>query len=316
MQKQEFERLVMAPGPDWLDEIAPAAAAIRAMKGPAEGPATALAAALLRAGFAAPDLIEPVYDRLAAGFGLAPAPDASEAPHLAEIPREQWRRIWHAIEWGPTAGAKGITEAVTVALGAAAPGMGEAYERAARRFPGVAENAANYVPLPYNIETLSDCAPDTLGAAFYRLIVDNGFDVEVLDREALALADLPPALRFTNTRILQTHDLFHLVAGYETTALHEIGISAFQLAQFGHAYSAAFLGVVAAITARTAGAGGIVFFDTVARAWAHGRETPAMIALPWETMWHEPIAAIRHRCGIQPFVSPFPADVIEQARAA
>ena len=67
-----------------------------------------------------------------------------------------------------------------------------------------------------------------------------------VSREALSLASLPPALRYLNTRILQMHDIWHLAGGFKTTALHEIAISAFQQAQFGHGYSAMFLAVVTA----------------------------------------------------------------------
>lgn len=59
--------------------------------------------------------------------------------------------------------------------------------------------------------------------------VDNAFDPKVLDRETIGLAQLSPALCYLKTRILQMHDIWHLVAGYRTTSLHEMAISAFAL---------------------------------------------------------------------------------------
>ncbi len=52
----------------------------------------------------------------------------------------------------------------------------------------------------------------------------------MLDRDAPSLRDLPAPLNYLNARILQVHDLWHLVGGYQTTGLHEIAISAFHLA--------------------------------------------------------------------------------------
>ena len=114
------------------------------------------------------------------------------------------------------------------------------------------------------------------------LLVANGYDLEVLDREAIALSALPPALRYTNTRILQMHDVWHLVAGYTTSASHEIAISAFQLAQFGHGYSAMFLATVFTMAGRERPEGFPVLGLLVAEAWRHGRSAPSLMAVPWE----------------------------------
>jgi ubiquinone biosynthesis protein Coq4 len=94
-----------------------------------------------------------------------------------------------------------------------------------------------------------------------------------------------------------------------------VGISAFQLAQFGHGYSALFLAVVAARSAEDQ-ARFTVLMDVVFDAWRHGRHTPPLIAIPWEQVWNEPTEAVRARFGITPFASPYPADLFEQPRAA
>jgi ubiquinone biosynthesis protein Coq4 len=157
--------------------------------------------------------------------------------------------------------------------------------------------------------------PDgSLGQDFYRLITDNKFDLEVLDREAIGLSKLPPALAYLNTRILQMHDIWHLVGGYRTTALHEVAISSFQLAQFNHSYSAMFLAVVVASGRFVFPPGLPVLLQVMAEAWLHGRTSPAFMAIRWEAEWHQPATALRTRLGIQPFASLIPADLVEQSR--
>ena len=82
-----------------------------------------------------------------------------------------------------------------------------------------------------SLTELNDYPDGSLARNLLSMWVDNGFDPEVLDRDAIGLSDLSPALGYLNTRILQMHDTWHLVAGYETTSLHEMAISAFQLAR-------------------------------------------------------------------------------------
>ena len=147
------------------------------------------------------------------------------------------------------------------------------------------------------------------------MLVDNNFDAEVLDREVIGLANLPPALRYVNTRILQMHDVWHLAAGYQTTSLHEIAISAFQLAQFGHNYSSMFLATVATMSCCKTPAGFGLLMQNIIEAWRHGRATPALMSIHWESEWHETPEQIRARHGITPFKGSFPPDLLEQLAA-
>jgi ubiquinone biosynthesis protein Coq4 len=155
----------------------------------------------------------------------------------------------------------------------------------------------------------------SLGRQFHDLLVANNFDLEVLDRTALGLAELPKPLDWLNTRILQAHDLWHIIAGYDTTALHEIAISAFQLAQFGHPYSAQFLSVTVGVSAITPVQGFGVLMDVICSAWRHGRETPPLMAIPWEGVWTDGPETIRDRFAVRPYVSPYPANLIEMMQA-
>ena len=127
-----------------------------------------------------------------------------------------------------------------------------------------------------------------------------------MDRDEIQLENLPPAQRFLDTRIFQIHELWHLVVGYETTAISEVSISAFQLLQFGHAYSAILLpfGVSIAVDHSTDGACLLVQF--IAEAWKHGRSSPAFMAIKWEQEWHRIIKESRRDYVIYPFAPSMP----------
>lgn len=281
-----------------------------------------LAAALAHAAFLAPDQVAQIYDALTNGWRgkpVAALPIDSLADRASQTaPDGLWEAWWSVIEDA----VDGKLDALlvtqrTAALGALMPE--EFVSRVADMsylYPGIRDAAKASLPEHMTLERLAACPQGSLGRQFHDLIVDNTFDLEVLDRDALGLSDLPAPLDFLNTRILQAHDLWHLTAGYETTALHEIAISAFQMAQFGHNYSAQFLSITVAVSALAPPRGAVVLFDTITSAWAHGRETPPLMLITWETELDRPLTDIRSDYSIAPYQRPYPANLIERAGQA
>ena len=179
------------------------------------------------------------------------------------------------------------------------------------------DNAADKsVPPMISLTALADFPDGSLARQLLSMWVDNGFDPEVLDRDAIGLNGLSPALRYLNTRILQMHDTWHLVAGYKTTSLHEMAISAFQLAQFGHNYSAMFLTTVCTMSHLKQPMGFPLLLQNLSEAWVHGCDAPDFMAIEWEQDWHMSIEEVRAKYGIVPFAGSFPADLLEQLSQA
>ena len=268
--------------------------------------------------FAAPWKVARVMDRFADRRGFAvPGPEASGAGEAGRVPLAVPEALFTAL-WTLVDGAGGGRSALeftqaTAALGTHLdPGFRDAQLDVSRNWPGVAEAAGQGWPEPFTLAQLASAPAGSLASEFRTLIVDNGFDLEVLDRDALSLRDLPAPLNYLNARILQVHDLWHLVGGYRTTGLHEIAISAFQLAQFGHAYSAWVLAVTLASASVEPVRYGVLS-GVIAAAWSHGRATPPLLRVDWPSVWAEPIGTVRERLGVTAFESPWPADLFERA---
>ena len=272
--------------------------------------------ALLWTAFAAPAAVTEVYDAIAAGAAGEVLDSASWQAEECAIPDSFWETFAETLT-GPEQGydATTITVAVAALGGSVAEGFGELAESAAQQHPGGNDAASQTIPDLTDIDALGRLPEGSLGNDLYRMLVDNNFDAEVLDREVIGLANLTPALRYVNTRILQMHDVWHLVAGYQTTSLHEIAISAFQLAQFGHNYSSMFLATVATMSCCKTPAGFGLLMQNITEAWRHGRVTPALMPIHWESEWHETPEQIRARHGITPFKGSFPPDLLEQLSA-
>ncbi len=296
-----------------------AALARAARTGDAEA-GRSLAAAFAHVAFARPEATAELWDRAVAGWRGGPlaaapaAPTPRPGPPPEPIAPALWEAWWALVE---DAGARRLDAlsitARTAALAAHLPASFMARVAAAcLAFPGVRAAAEGGIPPRFTLAALALAPEGSLGHAFYRQIVENGYELEVLDRDSLGLETLPFPLPYLNARMLQLHDLWHLSAGYELTALHEIGISGFQLGQFGHHYSAMFLALIAttAALALVPGGAGIVL-EVMLGAYAHGRESPPLLGLPWEELWHEPVEAVRARIGLVPFASPYPANLFE-----
>lgn len=285
--------------------------------------AKTLAAALCHAAFTAPEQIAPTYDAATLGWFAA----AVDAPPISAGPAAQpgealdaqfWQVFWTLSEDSSNGAmsAGEITIRTAALAGLLSPGFQARAAAACSAYPGALEASAAGFPEKITLTQLAAAPPGSLGHDFYRLIVDNNYDIEVLDRDTLGLKTLMPPLDYLNARMLQTHDLWHIAAGYHTTKLHEVGLSAFQMAQFGHHYSSMFLALVVTTAAFFQPVGVNLLMDTILSAWRHGRQTPPMMLIPWEEAWLAPVDEVRARYGISEYPSPYPANIVEMLEAS
>jgi ubiquinone biosynthesis protein Coq4 len=277
-----------------------------------------LAAVMAWVAYSCPDATTAVYDNItSAWLGHGPRPEIPLGLPQAPLPESFWQAFWAVVE-GPPEGYDALT--ITVAVAALAAALHADFvpiaENTARNHKGAAISLSNPVPGHTDIASLEHCDEGSLGLSLYKMIIDNGYDAEVLDREEIKLSAMPHSLHYLNARILQMHDVWHLVAGYETTSSNEIAISSFQLAQFGHNYSSMFLAVVMTMSVTKEPRGFAIILQIVSEAWQHGRETTQMMDIKWENEWNNSLPAIRAEHGITTYKSVFPTDLLETLESA
>jgi hypothetical protein len=262
----------------------------------------ALAALWIHAAAAAPERAPGLYDAAAEGWLGEPAggPEIRTAGGPPEIiPAAFWALLWDSRAMrGQSVAAR--TAALTEQL---SPNLPERVDRAAMAYPGARAAAAQGAPRPYSRSALARYAPDSLAGALHALV-----ETSDTAREPLPVGDV-------EARVRRDHHLWRLVAGYEATALHELAMAGFQLAQCGHHPSAMFLGTSLARVALERPEGGPLLLATIFAAWVHGRRSPPLPPVRWESVWSKPVAEVRAALGVTPFASPFPADLFEQQRA-
>lgn len=277
-------------------------------------PVLGICALMTIAAFVDPVEQVPIFDAIA----TAPAGDgAARAAHIAqklpwittgkspvELPRPLWDAFWGIVGSPPSQddSALDVTGAV-VALGVHYDRrIIDRCEAALLEFDGVHDLLAQ-AEVRLRTSDLENHAVDSLASDLLSMLTTNGYDLEVIDADSVVLPGDYPAQNRTNRRILQLHDIWHLVGGYGFTPAGEVAISAFQLAQFGQNYSARFLAAIMTKAAMHVPAFAELLLTVINDGWRHGRATRELIAVPWHERIADPISAIRSDLAIDPLDS-------------
>lgn len=268
------------------------------------GARLAEAAALLmtHAAFVDPENQVATFDALAraqAGAALELPPGLA----ARRVPRALWDGFWDIADAPPTGAVDPVAFTVRVVA------LGQLYdddllarcEAALLRHDNVRALLAE-PEVRMRTADLEGKPEGSLGATLLAMLRANGYDLEVIDADTVVLPGYPAQNR-TNRRILQLHDVWHLVADYGFTGPGEVAISGFQLAQFGQNYSARFLAVVLTLMVRHVPPLADMMLALMLDGWRHGRQTPDLLGVPWHARLGEPIASLRADLGVRPFDS-------------
>jgi len=140
-----------------------------------------------------------------------------------------------------------------------------------------------------DFDALRRLTKGTLGRAFVDHLDARRLRLDVFQ----APPELPPDEAYAAQRHRQTHDLWHVLTGFDTDAVGEVGLQAFSFAQT-HARAPALIAVVVSLRhlrdprlARAA-----------LRGYRMGRRAHRIAGVRWECLWDQPVAALRQRFGI------------------
>jgi ubiquinone biosynthesis protein COQ4 len=139
----------------------------------------------------------------------------------------------------------------------------------------------------------------TLGREYARFL-----DVERISAEGLVEASdddpddahfLDERARVLSRRLRDTHDLWHVVTGYQRDLLGEAALLAFTYAQTGN-HGIGFIVVIGTLRLWREGYGDVVAL--VHRAWRRGRRAASFVAADWESLLSIPLVEVRSRLGV------------------
>jgi len=128
----------------------------------------------------------------------------------------------------------------------------------------------------------------TLGRAYADHMISAN-----LNQEFYEVLDITDDDTYAIMRMRQTHDLWHVITGFNTSVAHEIGLQAFNLAQV-HSPSAPIIiagQLIASAIRNPTEAREIV--NQVCRGWHMGKMASPIFALDWEANWSTPLEKLR-----------------------
>lgn len=161
--------------------------------------------------------------------------------------------------------------------------------------------AGSRPPLFLRIEELRALPEGTLGRAYAEFIDARGFDLGALYRGkgGASEATIKPEER-VRMHMERSHDLWHVVTGFDTDIPGELGLQAFYVAQLGSPIGAAVIsaGLINGVVRSPADIPSRM--EAIATGWSYGRASKSLFGADWATLVHEPLEEVRARFGITP----------------
>ena len=145
-----------------------------------------------------------------------------------------------------------------------------------------------------NLENLNQLPSGSLGQVFAHHMLAHKLD-----------PDFYPALavksdqHFVILRMRQTHDLLHVLTGFDVSESGELGIQGFMLAQLASPLSMMLIGGSLLALPFKHQERFLSYMESVFRGWKMGREAKPVFAFDWDANWSTPIEDIRKTLSIQ-----------------
>jgi ubiquinone biosynthesis protein COQ4 len=146
-----------------------------------------------------------------------------------------------------------------------------------------------------DLAELRRCAPGTLGREFAEHMIANG-----LDPSALPSLPSDDRLSFFRAHLYETHDVWHVVTGFGTDLVGELGLQGFYLAQIPGQLPALLLAVGFLRSAIYDQALTTPFMEALVDGWRKGRAARPLFGVRWDELWDVPLDDVRARLGVTP----------------
>jgi ubiquinone biosynthesis protein Coq4 len=147
--------------------------------------------------------------------------------------------------------------------------------------------------LQIDLDCLARLPRGTLGRAFADHMRARG-----LDPAALPRMEANDPLSFVRAHLFETHDVWHVVTGFDTDVAGELGLQAFYMAQLPARFAPLLLVAGLANTLLYSWPDRTRRMDEIARGWRLGRGARPFFGVPWAALWSEPLEDVRARLGV------------------
>jgi ubiquinone biosynthesis protein COQ4 len=152
-----------------------------------------------------------------------------------------------------------------------------------------------YIPPAHDLDQLLTYPQESLGYIYAKTLTEKAFDPNLhLGMKAESDA------QYVELRLSQTHDIWHIVTGFDTTEIGEIGLQAFHLPQFP--YPLATMLIANSLMSSTLLAPEVLpkLLESIALGWQMGKTAKSLFAQKWEEAWEKPLTQWQMELNIHP----------------
>lgn len=184
----------------------------------------------------------------------------------------------------------------------------DAYQKELDNIPGArAFIEQDFIAEPISLERLKSCEEGTLGAGYYRFVVDNKLEKNLATNyrtfnEQLhasgKLDRLPEDMSYMMIRGFQIHDFQHVLTGFDSSPYGELGLAAFYLAQLRFPYHAMRMAVTLGHAAFVNPEITVDAMDAIVDGWHRGRNSGNLNFEIWENELDTPLTELREKHNI------------------
>jgi ubiquinone biosynthesis protein COQ4 len=148
------------------------------------------------------------------------------------------------------------------------------------------------------LSELAALPPGTLGRRFADFMQARGLDPSAIPRK-----EHHDEGTYVLAHLYETHDIWHVVTGFDTDVAGELGVQAFYSAQLDGALPRLLLigGLINAGLLHRSDWGRRL--DALARGWTLGKRATALFGVAWDELWTAPLADVRRGLGLDPLDS-------------
>lgn len=153
---------------------------------------------------------------------------------------------------------------------------------------------AQYMPPPVDLQALAQLPEGTLGREYFRHMDENKLDPNFFPKE-----DTTVPLKYAVMRLRYAHDIWHVLAGHDTSFRGEICLQAFYLAQTRSGISTVLMGAGFLHGLKQENADSGLYMETIYAAYELGKRAKSLLSLKFETLWERNLAELRTELGIE-----------------
>lgn len=147
----------------------------------------------------------------------------------------------------------------------------------------------------YDLEALGRLPADTLGGALARHMKAAGLGQDFYEHSRPR-----NRMQFLRLRMRQTHDIWHVLTGFDTGVYDEVAIQGFVAGQYTSATSA-ILAAAAILKSVLRGRFDELqtYVDGFCEGYVAGKRADSLLAVRWEELWEEKVETLRKRYRIE-----------------